>query len=555
MKLLKIGHDSKCNIILSAPTVSALHAEMLLLDDGNIILTDMGSTNGTFVKGVKIAPGVDETIHRGDRVVFATTKLDWDTIPDITKEYAKYKQVINIGKSYRNDIRLTNNICSRYHATLRITKDNKALLVDSGSKNGTKVNGIAIQPNKEKQIKPGDNVMCADEDITEEIKPYIPNTKAKIIKILSAVACIAVLVVGGILAYPYIFPDGNYDKELVTAMEKDGPAVLRPATVYVRACYHYEVTIEDCSIADEIWDSFKFNDPELVRPYQATAFFVDREGRMVTNRHVAIPWDKDYRNEEEKDFTNKLQQTVKNTLYKILYFTKGYATYLDTRGEGGFPKEAMAQAGYGAYIQYVDMMWNDAMKKSGNNRSLAIKTLSQNVEIIADKLQSSKLNIVGKMDYITVGYAGRNYTHTDEFERCDVLGESGTADQDVAILQLNTKRTPDEIKYIYDINYFNTKQLVPLEDKLFVIGYPLGLYWGLDDKSKSLEPSIRETKCSKEPSRYTFDFQESSQGGASGSPVFDEKGRVVGVLCTGAVVGPTQAVQAKYIKELYDKVK
>lgn len=551
MKLLKIGHDSKCNIVLPAPTVSGLHAEMTLLDNGDIILTDMGSKNGTFVGGNKIDPGEDVKVRRGDKVLFATTKLDWNTIPDITKDNAKYKQIINIGKNYNNDIRLTSSFCSRYHATLRITQDNKAILIDNGSKNGTKVNGIAIQPNKEKRIKRGDNIMCADEDITEGIRPFIPNTRAKLIKILSAVACIAVLIVGGYYAYKNIIPDDHdCDVKLVEAMEKDGPAVLRPATVYVRACYHYEVTIEDCPISEDIWDgTFKFNDTELSRPYQATAFFVDREGRMVTNRHVAIPWDKDYRNAEEKDFTNKLQQTVKSTLNKILFFTDGYAKYL-LGVEGGFPKEAIEQAGYGAYIQYIDMMLNDAAKKAGKNGN-AYEALYRSLNTIKE----AKLNIVGKMDYITVGYAGRNYTHTDEFERCDVLGESGTADQDVAILQLNKKRTPDEIKYIYDINYFSTKQLVPLEDKLFVIGYPLGLYWGLDDKSKSLEPSIRETKCSKEPSRYTFDFQESSQGGASGSPVFDEKGRVVGVLCTGALLGPTQAVQAKYIKELYDKVK
>ena len=310
--------------------------------------------------------------------------------------------------------------------------------------------------------------------------------------------------------------------------------------------------IEDCPISTDVWDGvFKFNDPAMAVPYQATAFFVDREGRMVTNRHVAVPWNEEYRNAQDPDFSKDLQQNVERVLNKILYFTEGYALYLSSGGKNGLSKEFIAQAGFGGYIAYIDFIVNDAVKKATSRNDNVLDILASNIRT----LKASKLTINGKMDYITVGYAGRNYTHTDEFERCDVLIESGTPDQDIAILQQKKKKTPEDIKFIYDINYFNTKKLVPLEDKLYVIGYPLGLNWGLDDKLKSLEPSIRETKCSKEPSRYTFDFQDSSQGGASGSPVFDEKGRVVGVLSSGAMVGPTQAIQAKYIKELYEKVK
>ena len=102
-------------------------------------------------------------------------------------------------------------------------------------------------------------------------------------------------------------------------------------------------------------------------------------------------------------------------------------------------------------------------------------------------------------------------------------------------------------------NYYSDR-LDPLKDQLYVIGYPAGITWGMDDKSKSLEPTIRETKCSKEPGRYDFEFQANSVGGSSGSPVFNSKGQLVGVLYGGYSIagGSTKAVHAKFLKNLYD---
>lgn len=54
MKLLKIGSSSSSNIVLNSEFVSSHHAEILLLDSGEIILEDKNSTNGTFVGGKKI---------------------------------------------------------------------------------------------------------------------------------------------------------------------------------------------------------------------------------------------------------------------------------------------------------------------------------------------------------------------------------------------------------------------------------------------------------------------------------------------------------------------
>lgn len=56
MKLLKIGSSSSNNIVLHSDFVSSYHAEMILLDNGDIILEDKNSKNGTFVGNQKLTP-------------------------------------------------------------------------------------------------------------------------------------------------------------------------------------------------------------------------------------------------------------------------------------------------------------------------------------------------------------------------------------------------------------------------------------------------------------------------------------------------------------------
>lgn len=540
MKLLKIGRSSQCNLVLQSQKVSALHAEMTLLDNGEILLVDKGSTNGTFVGGNRIDPETEVKVRRGDKIVFADMTLSWNQVPDLKKENEKYAAVYNIGKSYNNDIRLTSDFGSRYHAQIRVTKNKKAFLIDMQSKNGTKVNGVALQPNKEIQIKRGDNVICADEDISDQVKQLLP-PPFPILKIGIAVACVAALVGLFFVVKPLLHPTQN--NPLAEAIKTEGATVLRPATVYVRAHFHYVVKIEDCPVSSDVWDGEMTLDALGENFMVGTAFFVDREGRMVTNRHITKPWDEDYYSLIDKDIDKDLKSWIYKFKEKVTMCTIAYAN-----GNAS----AIIENGLGEYLKYADVLIKEAVK---NSRRKGTNDAIGELNEYLDRLVKSDITIDGKMDYITVGYPGRFYTHADEYERCNVLGESKTDDIDVGILQLNTKKTPDDIKYIYDINYIREKDLQPQKDVLYTIGYPMGELRNLDEKSKSLEPEVRDTKCSKVPSRYTFDFQESSVGGASGSPVFDEEGRLCGVLCGGYSNGPTKAVQAKYIKDIYDEFK
>ena len=515
MKLIKIGSSSACDIVINNKYVSAHHADLTLLDNGDIILEDKDSTNGTFVGNKKVEAGQEIPVRRGDLIRFGDETLVWARVPSLDNN-KKYKAIVNIGTNYRNDIVINSGAVSRYHACLKIAKDGKAFLIDNGSKNGTQINGVKITSGKPERIKRGDNIICGGEDITEQLQQYLPPVVPTWGWAVMGVVAAAVI---GLLCFFFIGKDG--------VGSSINPNDFRNAVVYVRAAYHYEVTLKDNPLS-ESHKALLEKETDAI-PYQATAFFLDGEGRMATNRHVACPWEEEYRG---KEITEQLQQS----------YQKFIANQLQVDNLDYFSVTSMVTA--------LKRLQGTTLGKILLDESNSWEDLKAKI----DRIKKSEVIISGEIDYITVGYPGQNYTHEDEFQRCFVLCESGNKDIDLAILQLNDKKTPEKIEKLFSPEKFFLDEVEPQKDLLYIFGYPHGLSWGMNEKTKSLEPNLRNTKCSKVQDKYEFEFQASSEGGSSGSPIFNEKGQLVGILNSGYQGSTvTFAVLAKYLKKLYDE--
>ena len=77
MKILTIGRDESCNIVLSDSTVSRRHAILKIHATGKMEIISMGQ-NGTFVNGVKLKSDTAYPVTRKDVVSFAHVRqLDW----------------------------------------------------------------------------------------------------------------------------------------------------------------------------------------------------------------------------------------------------------------------------------------------------------------------------------------------------------------------------------------------------------------------------------------------------------------------------------------------
>jgi len=78
MRIIKIGKDKSNDIfkeLINDPTVSRIHCQIFMDDEGNKFLKDMGSTNGTYVNGNRISE--PHKLDDYDVIKAGNSVIDW----------------------------------------------------------------------------------------------------------------------------------------------------------------------------------------------------------------------------------------------------------------------------------------------------------------------------------------------------------------------------------------------------------------------------------------------------------------------------------------------
>ena len=87
MKVITIGRDPSCSIVINDPQISRRHAIVRVSDFGKIEIVDL-SSNGTSVNGNPLRKNVPCPVTRKNQVTFAgVSKLNWDDIPNPLRRY------------------------------------------------------------------------------------------------------------------------------------------------------------------------------------------------------------------------------------------------------------------------------------------------------------------------------------------------------------------------------------------------------------------------------------------------------------------------------------
>jgi len=183
-----------CNVVLAADnSVSRTHAKVVV-EAPNIYLEDLGSTNGTFLNGVKVEMGKRVQIGPGDQIRFAGTTLEI-AAPGATmveREKAERQPVgrleieggegeaghfgiftgeNSIGRHPSNDVPLgfDGHISGR-HA--RITASEEGIfLEDLGSTNGTELNDRRLSANTKEPLSDGDALKMGKTTLRVKLEP------------------------------------------------------------------------------------------------------------------------------------------------------------------------------------------------------------------------------------------------------------------------------------------------------------------------------------------------------------------------------------------------
>jgi len=168
----------QADVFLSDPSISRRHAVIEVSDDG-VTVRDEGSSNGTKVAGVLVQAGEAHAILPGQSVqfgvlVFRLSQPDGTTpespAPDEIPEAPVLAHLVgdlgsfdlkeganSVGRRPGNDIVVADPYVSGFHAVLTVSRDG-ALLVDSGSSNGTFAGERRLSPGDEEALEAGQEI-------------------------------------------------------------------------------------------------------------------------------------------------------------------------------------------------------------------------------------------------------------------------------------------------------------------------------------------------------------------------------------------------------------
>ena len=129
MRSWVIGSSPDCDVVVDSPLASARHCQLTQTVEG-FVLYDLGSTNGTYVNGLRIA--VPIRLTAGDSITLGrTVPFLWP--PELTTSF-------RIGRLADNDIVLDDPRVSGHHSRLIVVAGFQTLIEDIGSSNGTYLN-------------------------------------------------------------------------------------------------------------------------------------------------------------------------------------------------------------------------------------------------------------------------------------------------------------------------------------------------------------------------------------------------------------------------------
>ena len=540
MRLLKIGRDAACDITINSNRVSSLHAELTLLNSGDILIEDKGSKNGTFVQNQPIQPGKSVSVRRGDAIRFADVELQWSQVP--VEDNSGYKGVWGIGTNFHNDFQIAGNTVSRFHATIKQANDGKFYIFDH-SKNGTTVNGQKVMPNQPFRIKKNSAVSCGGVPVNLTAGNKIPWPSNLPLIILSTAASILLLCGIGFGVWKATCKKGvdNKTDQTITVMDSIKPAepiakvygddelynMYNHSVVMLLGIYHFEVAIGSLDL-EELNRNLEANGIKPIpqrfvydkngalvnitglsptsliqyfmsyedkNQYGGTGFFISSDGKLVTNLHVVKPW------------------LFDNTLDYIRH-----------------------------YVAKVVAVYADGL----SNYDL--------------KAELSQVKVKGVLDYIALIPQGETFDETT-ICKCRVIAAGEDIQKDVAIVQTMSKRLPTaECTYVaLPAKLELSPDSIYVGSHVYTIGFPRAkdVFLQREANTEGIKV-IAQGGSINQLFEFDFGHNASTTGGASGSPVFNQYGKLVGVhhagLSQSGLQGFNYGVKAKYVKELLDEL-
>lgn len=493
MNTIKLGKESDNDVVIKDDIVSRHHA-VIIIDSGVVKLKDLNSKNGTYVNGNRITS--DVVLKPGDVVKLGNHAVDWQSclsLPDKTKVSKSVslpidaKDVKLIGRDESADIRFNYDDVSGKHAFLFKNSLDQIVILDNSSTNGTVVNG---QVTTQKVLQKGDVILIAKKYSLDWESQYpVPNPLNNLwAKIAIAAAIFVGVVVGGWFMY----------KNIVNPNPAPEPTSV-------------ELKVMEASA---IYDKYK---KSVGLIYAVGGFVPTYEGVLLG------------------DYLSQLSGQDMSAL-NILSVSEN--------GEVAFG--ASAWSGTGFFISNDGKIMTNKHVVYPMEGDSEAKKITIAVQELLDgwglNSISRRIEVKYSLQFIGIAMNDTYVTNLDDFIECVPLrGENNPDELDVAMIQVKTKKTPEDVTTIVDINNIADEESLKLGENVYTIGFPGS--FDIGTTSLGIQANNQDGKITQERGEYQYGHNMKITHGASGSPVFDKYGRFAGVCNAGFNGGYNMAVR------------
>jgi len=276
-----------------------------------------------------------------------------------------------------------------------------------------------------------------------------------------------------------------------------------------------------------------------------TGFFVDREGKILTNSHVLQPWNSS--NEEQE----KVNTTIRNLRLKIASILTTdvsedeYQSFIESNwkiasaydeGEGDYEGEGEETSEEPAGEEFVSS--NDTETDTAATDIAAAIPVKEYVS-------REDIEVYVKTVDISVAL----HDSDDQWLSCAIEKVSEDTNIDLGILRLAAHTTPQSVANVINLdNAVQDDASLNPGQKAIMVGYPLGM--DLAKTDSGIKVQLYDGKISKESDGNKIQYSITSTHGASGAPVFNECGQLIAVNFSGVdeVQGFNFGIVAKHIR-------
>ena len=397
-----------------------------------------------------------------------------------------------IGRYAEADIVLVANYCSRDHAKLTLT-DSGELLLQDYSANGTVVKGKKVHQ-QTVALHYGDEVLLAGVEKLDWSKIERPSPKESPISppVAKTTEPFARKYVGKMLLIVLVVGLGGVVIQKMANVAKPQETPMNPSEIYtryqnavalvqVKYFIHIHTKANDLYFGLDQHDSVSLEKSKSdLKPFtsEGTAFYIDSNGTLITNRHVVEPW------KEDKALQNYFNNKIKPSI-----------------------KQVMINKGWG----------NDEPTYQGELEAVNI-------------------------------YPNRRLFTTDNGIECKIKKVAQTDEIDLASIQISSHRLPSSATVISAENIEGNEEKIKVNTAAYVIGFPLGDALAVNE-ANTINCSSTQGSFTQAPSASYIQYSAATASGGSGSPVFDQYGRLVAITYLGFTKGQSfnRGILAKYI--------